>query len=84
MLESAEEFQSGDDVYDAIGGIVEQVAGDDSEEEVRQVHIHTRSGVAYGGDILQECSCHDSDFPIYLHLDVIQNWYSFVDMLIIS
>ncbi|XP_043240529.1 ATP-binding cassette sub-family F member 3-like [Amphibalanus amphitrite] len=37
VLESAEEFQTGDDVYDAIGGIVEQVAGDDSEDDVRRL-----------------------------------------------
>ncbi|XP_037075396.1 ATP-binding cassette sub-family F member 3-like, partial [Pollicipes pollicipes] len=35
VLDSGEEFESGDDVYEAIGGIVEQVAGDDSEHVVR-------------------------------------------------
>ncbi|XP_037075400.1 ATP-binding cassette sub-family F member 3-like [Pollicipes pollicipes] len=34
VLDSGEEFESGDDVYEAIGGIVEQVAGDDSEHVV--------------------------------------------------
>lgn len=70
VLESVEEFQCGEDVYEAIGGIVEQVAGDDSEAAVRKlcnrVMVELRLSTPHGHQAAENGDRRRLDAPVHL------------------